>query len=88
MVLAGLFAMCQGSGMADMKWIACSERMPEVLHTEENDGCSEWLIVYAPSRGRDAAFWDGQHWYWSSGGYAITSEVTHWVPMPALPEAT
>jgi len=67
-------------------WIPCSERMPEVLHDDENDGCSEWVNVYAPARGVDMAFWDGGRWYWSSVGYAITSEVTLWRPCPPPPE--
>jgi len=68
-------------------WVACSERMPDIEHTEENDGCSKWVLVFAPARGRDMAFWDGTRWYWGGGGYAIQSEVTHWIDMPSPPRS-
>src|SRR6187399_1925731 len=67
------------------RWIPCSERMPEVLHDDVNDGCSEWVFVFSPSRGRDMAFWDGERWHWSWDGYAIPSEITHWSALPAPP---
>ena len=69
-------------------WVATSERMPEILHDDQNDGCSEWVHVYAPQRGVDMAFWaDDGTWTWRESGYAIESEITHWMPLPSPPEA-
>jgi hypothetical protein len=70
-------------------WIACSERMPAILDDDEHDGCSEWVLVFAPDRGASIALWEVERWVWDSAGYAIPSEVTHWMPLPEPPkEAT
>ncbi len=55
-----------------MPWIPCSERIPD---EERHD---EFVLVFAPTRGVDMAMWRSQ-------GYALTSEITHWMPLPKGP---
>lgn len=63
--------------MAD--WILCTERMPDWEFPKEVD----YVLVDAPARGVDLAFWDGERWHWRSTGYAIPSEIVAWQPLPA-----
>ena len=66
-------------------WIRCSERMPTIATEGDDAGCSQWVNVYAPALGGDMAFWDGERWFWREQGYAIPSEITHWMPLPPPP---
>lgn len=64
-------------------WISTSERMPCDVPASRDD----YVLVMAPARGVDMAFWEPERgvWEWRSSGYALSSEVTHGQPLPAPP---
>lgn len=70
--------------LAERRWIPVTERLPD--HGPSN-GDSEWVLVFAPARGIDMAFYEAstELWHWNSHGYAIASEVSHWMALPAEP---
>jgi hypothetical protein len=58
-----------------MRWIPCSERMPELFTT----------VLVAGG----IAQWDGEAWFTLTGSptHRIECHVTHWMPLPAPPQA-
>jgi hypothetical protein len=89
--LAVLLATAEARGRASVAgdsagWIRCDKQMP-VPFMDLPAGEEDWSLVMAPSRGVDMAAWDGERWVWRHSGYAIPSEVTHWMPLPAPPSA-
>ena len=59
----------------NMKWIKCTERMPEL----DDDGASEVVLVVGPKRVILQNFTLDDIWQ-------LPMEVTHWMPLPELPE--
>jgi len=67
------------------KWIPCSERMPEpevevlvVRRSSPDFAASLYLSAYYPSRG---------YYVWRSAEIDFEAdEVSHWMPLPPLPE--
>lgn len=57
------------------QWINCNERMPEV----DENGCSETVLVVGKKGMVLLNFI--YHYKWK-----LPMEVTHWMPMPELPE--
>ena len=57
------------------QWIKCSERMPEL----DDDGCSEMVFVVGPKKLILQNFTIEDEWQ-------FPMEVTHWMPLPELPE--
>lgn len=57
------------------QWINCNERMPEV----DENGCSETVLVVGKKGMVLLNFI--YHYNWK-----LPMEVTHWMPMPELPE--
>lgn len=79
------------NGRADLSgWIACSDRMPECPH-EDNDGfLSQSLLVCDadawPSLGM-AHLRDGGKWelYGGDHDFMLPVNITHWMPLPQSP---
>lgn len=61
--------------MMNMKWIKCTERMPEL----DDDGASEVVLVVGPKRVILQNFTLEDKWQ-------LPMEVTHWMPLPELPK--
>nr|DAN92983.1 MAG TPA: Protein of unknown function (DUF551) [Caudoviricetes sp.] len=57
------------------KWIKCSERMPEL----DDDGYSEMVLVVGSQKLILQNYTIEDEWQ-------FPMEVTHWMPLPELPE--
>ncbi len=57
------------------QWIKCTERMPEL----DDDGHSEMVLVVGPKKIIQQNFLIDNEW-------VLPMEVTHWMPLPELPE--
>ena len=57
------------------QWIKCTERMPEL----DDDGHSEMVLVVGPQKIIYQNFLVDNEW-------VLPMEVTHWMPLPELPE--
>lgn len=57
------------------QWIKCTERMPEL----DNDGHSEMVLVVGPKKIIQQNFLVDNEW-------VLPMEVTHWMPLPDMPE--
>lgn len=73
------FCLAQFESMVVLRWLRCEDRMPWVTSAQTE------VDVFAPARGVDRAIWNGSTWDWCCGGYALSSEVTHWRPRPRPP---
>lgn len=68
-----------------MNWISVTERLPNA---------GEWIIYHAPDifdPEVSAQMWVGQYdpddnVFFSKSGFFGGGEVTHWMPVPKLPE--
>lgn len=69
-----------------MYWIKCSEKMPEDLPENSGKNKIKVLVVLKGKNGRtirtQTRFIRAGQWCWSFSA----SEVTHWMPLPELPE--
>ena len=62
----------------EMNWISVDDRLPN------NNG--EWCLVYADGAINCMGFYHGAFSDWClSKMNNITSEITHWMPLPAAP---
>ena len=57
------------------KWIKVTDRLPEL----DDDGHSEMVLALDNKRMRHLNFL-------TDAGWLLPAEVTHWIPLPELPE--
>lgn len=63
------------------RWISCSERMPD-----ENN---RWVLCLCVSGAMEVLKFDYTMWNWDAqypGRCYMENYVTHWMPLPELPE--
>ena len=68
---------------AERRWIPVSERLPEVYRDEDG----EFIPFLVCENDKDfpyRALYDGLNW----GDGMFVADVTHWMPLPKLPEVT
>ena len=73
------------------QWIACSERLPELVPSEYIVQYSDYVLVWRPDW-REKVF-TAQAAYTPQGGYVgwvgiDNATVTHWMPLPPAPGST
>lgn len=57
------------------RWIKCTERMPEL----DDDGLSERVLVVGPEK-------IIQQNFLIYGEWVFPMDITHWMPLPDMPE--
>ena len=65
------------------QWISVEDRLPEVWKNEENDVLVNYMI-YTPEFGADIGNYHAEAKRWLC--MAIPCTVTHWMPLPGVPE--
>lgn len=58
-----------------MDWIKCTERLPDL----DDKGLSETVLVVGPNKFILQNFMEHGRW-------ALKMKITHWQPLPELPE--
>lgn len=66
-----------------MNWIKCSERLPEV---DERVLIATPELVLLGDRVPDEGSPKGWYWFDGFGFWYDDSRITHWMPLPPLPE--
>ena len=69
------------------QWISVEERLPELIPCSAGTGYSEAVVVLTSGKKAMIAIWDGVDFicaasYWDAEG----EQITHWLPLPELPE--
>ena len=69
------------------QWISVEDRLPELIPCSAGTGYSEAAVVLTSGKKAMIAIWDGVDFicaasYWDAEG----EQITHWMPLPELPE--
>lgn len=69
------------------QWISVDDRLPELIPRSAGTGYSEAVVVLTSGKKAMIAIWDGIDFicaarYWGAEG----EQITHWMPLPELPE--
>ena len=79
------------NGVTVQEWISVKDRLPEkdenYIVTVCDEGCSAGEGIWYSTVVVVAEYYKGS-WTWYDGGheYSLDGIVTHWMPMPELPE--
>ena len=85
------FVKMEKTGVTVQEWISVTDRLPDkdgcYIVTACDEGCSCGDGIWYDTVVIEAEYYKGE-WSWNENGteYDITDLVTHWMPMPNLPE--
>ena len=85
------FVKMEKTGVTVQEWISVTDRLPDkdgcYIVTACDEGCSCGDGIWYDTVVIEAEHYKGE-WSWNENGteYDITDLVTHWMPMPNLPE--
>ena len=86
----GVAAMMNSKFLRFTVWTACSDRLPDCLHEDDDGMLSDSLLVFDASEGQNlgmAHLVEGVGWmlYGGDHDFMRPKHITHWMPFPESP---